>query len=374
MSNGDVPIPRPRPERPEDQAAKADQLQNANQAASNMPASEAGAACADCPQGFKLEYKSRYTEAGQNDKTPNRYTKEVWVPAKEFIFLIGQDRKLTVRTNPPMADAEWEVKAVGNHSGTPKPNKGKGAEFSWVPQVTAAQRPTSASRSPNPPVKYEVTVKLTRGRSTTMTETIEQDPRDIIRQEYVDARMYRSGFTLHVPYRDWIITAPRAEFLNNNNYAQYKLVLDSGMVKLLEAVEAEYGETVTVNSSWRCPRRNLAAGSKVPNSNHQHGGAIDMAPSNYNGIRGAQAGRTAIMNLYRAALAAKEKTGARMVLLEKGPTALHSGNTDLPRPDAKNPDKNNDGIRDNDSSTMSKLSNASHVHIDKEPPGGGNDD
>ncbi len=368
-----IPRPRPRPERPEDQP-QAVELQNANTAAGGMPSSEAGAACADCPQGFKLEYKSRYTEQGQKDKTANRYTKEIWVPAKEFIFLIGQERKLTVRTNPPMADAEWEVKPVGNHSGTPKPTKGKGAEFTFVPQVTAAVRPTSASRTPNPAVKYEITVKLTRGRSTTMTETIEQDPRDIIRQEYVDARMYRSGFTLHVPYRDWIVTAPRTEFLNNNNYAATKLVLDSGMIKLLEAVEAEYGATVTVNSSWRCPRRNLAAGSKVPNSNHQHGGAIDMAPGNYNSIRGAEGGRTAIMNLYRAALRAKEKTSARMVLLEKGPKALHGGNTDLPRPDAKNPDKNSDGIRDNDAATMSKLTNASHVHIDKDPPSGGNDD
>ncbi|MDI3284587.1 D-Ala-D-Ala carboxypeptidase family metallohydrolase [Polyangium sp. 15x6] len=374
MSEGDVPIPRPRPERPEDQVAKADQLQNADQAASNMPASEAGAACADCPAGFKLEYKSRYTEQGQQDKTPNRYTKEVWVPAKEFIFLIGQDRKLTVRTNPPMADAEWEVKPIGSHSGTPTPNKGKGAEFTWVPKVTASQRPVNGSKQRNKPVGYEITVKLTRGRSTTYTEKIEQDVRDIIRQEYVDYRSLPAKKTsLHVPYRDQIVPAPRPEFLNANNYAADKVVLNSGMLQLLEAVEAEYGERVTVNSAWRCPQRNKAVGG-VPNSNHQHGGAIDMAPSNYNGIRGTQAGRTAILNLYRAALRAKDKAGGRMVLLEKGKDALQTGNTDLPKPDAKHPDKNDDGIRDGDAATLSKLNNASHVHIDKEPPDGGKDD
>ncbi|MDC3953125.1 D-Ala-D-Ala carboxypeptidase family metallohydrolase [Polyangium jinanense] len=374
MSEGDVPIPRPRPERPEDQTATANQLENANQAASNMPASEAGAACADCPAGFKLEYKSRYTEAGQKDKTPNRYTKEVWVPAKEFIFLIGQDRKLTVRTNPPMADAEWEVKPIGSHSGTPTPNKGKGAEFTWVPKVTASQRPVGGSKSPNKPVGYEITVKLTRGRSTTYTEKIEQDVRDIIRQEYVDYRSLAAKKTsLHVPYRDQIVTAPREEFLNNNNYASHRVVLNSGMLELLQAVEAEYGERVTVNSSWRCPQRNKAVGG-VPNSNHQHGGAIDMAPGNYNSTRGTQAGRTAILNLYRAALRAKETAGGRMVLLEKGTKALQTGNTDLPLPNAKNPDENNDGLRDNDTTSVGKLNIASHVHIDKEPPGGGNDD
>ncbi|MRG96748.1 D-Ala-D-Ala carboxypeptidase family metallohydrolase [Polyangium spumosum] len=368
MSEGDVPIPlpRPRPERPEDQ------LQNANQAASQMPASEAGACTGDCPQGFKLEYKSRYTEQGQTDTTPNRYTKEVWVPAKEFIFLIGQDRKISVRTNPPQADAEWEVKPIGSHSGTPTPNKGKGAEFTFVPKVTASQRPVQGSKTRNQPVGYEITVKLTSGRSATLTEKIEQDVRDIIRQEYVDYRSLPAKKTsLHVPYRDQIVTAPRQEFLNNNNYAADRVVLNSGMLELLEAVEAEYGETVTVNSSWRCPQRNKAVGG-VPNSNHQHGGAIDMKPNGY--TAGTQAGRIAMLNLYRAALRAKDNAGGRMVLLERNSKALHTGNTDLPQPNAANPDKNSDGLRDNDAASITKLNNASHVHIDKEPPGGGNDD
>jgi hypothetical protein len=81
-----------------------------------------------------------------------------------------------------------------------------------------------------------------------------------------------------------------------------------------------------------------------------------------------------MMNLYRAALRAKDNAGGRMVLLEKGKDQIHDGNTDLPRPGSKNPDNNNDGIGDGDATTLNKLNIASHVHIDKEPPGGGNDD
>jgi uncharacterized protein YcbK (DUF882 family) len=306
----------------------------------------------------RLEHRSRYTAM-------TKYSKQEWVAAKDFIFLIGQDRVLSVRVAEPKgAVATWEVTPLGPQSGTLNPNKGTGNQFDYTPQVTQAQRPITASRSPNKAVKYLIKATVTlNGQTKEITETVEQDERDIIRNEYVDFRTWRHGFTLHVPYRNRIITPSRDDIRGN-----YTLVLDSHMTELLTATQANYSGTIMVTSGWRNPRRNLAAGSTAPNSNHQHGGAVDMAPSESHTTSGATR-RGAFVQLYQAAL----KVGARLVLLEAGATPLYPSNGAIPTLKKGQTDADGDGLPDG-SSAEGAFDGADHVHIDKNPPDESEDD
>jgi hypothetical protein len=315
-------------------------------------------ACATCRFPVKLEHRSRYTAM-------TKYSKQEWVAAKDLIFLIGQDRELSVRVaEPKSAVATWEVTPIGNHSGTLAPNKGTGNRFDYTPKVTNAQRPITPSRSPNKPVKYQIRATVTmNGQTQEIVETIEQDERDIIRNEFVDFRTWRHGFKLHVPYRNRIVEASRPDLRGN-----YVLVLDSHMTQLLNATAAHYSGKIVVTSGWRNPRRNLAAGSTAVNSNHQHGGAVDMAPDNSHTAKGATR-RGSFAKLYNAALQA----GGRLVVLEAGATVLYPGNRPIPALKDGQQDADDDGIPDG-TSTVSAFNLADHVHIDLDPPNESEDD
>jgi hypothetical protein len=328
----------------------------------------AGGDCATCPPQIRLEHRSQYT-------AKTRYSEQEWVPARKFIFLVGKDaskkfRTLSVRVAEPAgASATWEVTPIGEHSGTIEKRTGTGNRFDYTPEVTNAQRPITASRKPNPPVQYRIKATITHeGESHEIVEVVTQDERDIIRQEYVDQRMWRDGFTLHVPYRTRIKETTRADLRGN-----YQLILDSAMTELLTATEAAYGEKVYVSSGWRNPRRNRAAGSTVPNSNHQHGGALDMQPVGAKQMTGATR-RAAYLRLYNAARTVK----SRVVLLEKGPKAVYPTSAAVPSPTPAMPDNNEDGIPDAATSGGSRVESlfdiASHVHIDRAAPDEADDD
>ncbi|MFY0534303.1 D-Ala-D-Ala carboxypeptidase family metallohydrolase [Nannocystis pusilla] len=345
------------------------QMENAGTAADQQLGDKpAGGECATCPPRIRLEHRSQYT-------AKTRYSEKEWVVADKFIFLVGKDastkfRTLSVRVAEPAgASATWEVKPIGDHSGKIAKPTGTGNRFDYTPEVTNAQRPITASRKPNPPVQYSIKATITHeGKSHEITEIVTQDERDIIRQEYVDQRMWRTGFTLHVPYRTRIKETARADLRGN-----YQLILDSAMTELLTATEAAYGASVFVSSGWRNPRRNLAAGSEVPNSNHQHGGALDMQPVGQKQMTGATR-RSAYLRLYNAARSVR----SRVVLLEKGPKAVYPSSAAVPEPTPKTPDNNEDGIPDAATSGGSKVESlfdiASHVHIDRAAPDEADDD
>jgi uncharacterized protein YcbK (DUF882 family) len=322
--------------------------------------STTGAPCATCPFKIRLEHRSRYTQM-------TKYSKQEWVAAKDFIFLIGQQRVLNVRVAEPAgAVATWEVTPVGAHSGTLKPNTGTGNQFDYTPQVTQAQRPITASRSPNPAVKYRIKATVTaNGHTQELTETVEQDERDIIRNEYVDFRTWRERngvhFTLHVPYRNRIVAASRPELRGN-----YVLVIDSAMTLLLNATTALYGSQLRVTSGWRNPRRNLAAGSTAVNSNHQHGGAVDMAPGDSHTATGATR-RGGFVTLYNDA----KQVDSRYVVLEAGAAVLYQGPPLAVT--AKQKDVDEDGIADG-TGAVGLFNQADHVHMDRSPPDEAEDD
>ncbi|MFO0549430.1 MAG: hypothetical protein U0271_13645 [Polyangiaceae bacterium] len=324
----------------------------------------------------RLEFKSRYTS---QTKPAGRdcYTTSEWVDASEFIFLVGQGRDITVRVaSPAGASATWTVEPIGTHSGTIPTSTGTGNEFTFVPEVTHDERPTDASRVPNPAVQYRIKAVVdVHGVAENHEETITQDERDIIRQEFLDQRMWRDKFTLHVPYRTRIVETDRTDVRGN-----YTLILDSAISHLLEATEANLGlgaGSIKVSSGWRNPRRNLAAGSTVVNSNHQHGGAVDMQPAN----PGTGANRRhALLNLYNAAL---DVSDARTVLLEHNAKQLYQGKKAMPEPSSTDPDNDGDGLPDvatityksEPTRTYAELFDyATHVHIDKDPVDGGDDD
>ncbi len=324
--------------------------------------------CATCPLQVQLEHRSQYTAMP-------RYSEQEWVPAARFIFLVGRDqsgsdRQLSVRVAAPAgASASWEVTPIEKHSGTLAVRTGTGNRFDYTPSVTQAQRPITASREPNDPVQYRIKATVTHnGQTQEIVETVTQDERDIIRQEYVDFRTWRDRFTLHVPYRNRIVEASRSQMRGN-----YVLIVDSAMTELLTATEAQLGTTIDVSSGWRNPRRNLAAGSKAPNSNHQHGGAVDMQPVGEDDLQGL-ARRIAFLNLYNAALAVP----SRVVLLEQGSKQLYPSKAAVPAPSSAAPDADQDGIPDSATQDGQRIATlfvtASHVHIDRAPPDEAEDD
>ena len=319
-----------------------------------------GGACATCPFTIRLEHRSRYTAM-------TRYSQHEWVAARDFIFLIGQQRVLSVRVAEPAgAVATWEITPVGAQSGTLNPRTGTGNRFDYTPVVTQAQRPITASRTANTAVKYRIKATVTaNGHTQELTETVEQDERDIIRNEYVDFRTWRvrNGvhFSLHVPYRNRIVAPSRPELRGN-----YVLVVDSAMTLLLAATAENYDGAIAITSGWRNPRRNLAAGGTAVNSNHQHGGAVDMATAGSHTTTGATR-RTGYVALYNAA----KQVTARYVVLEAGATVLYQGPAIAVTPPQR--DTDHDGIADG-TAAVGQFNGADHVHIDRAPPDEAEDD
>ncbi|AKT41228.1 D-Ala-D-Ala carboxypeptidase family metallohydrolase [Chondromyces crocatus] len=335
---------------------------------------QADGACSTCPFVLRLEHRSRYTAMP-------KYSDQEWVPRERFIFLVGQGRVLSVRVaEPEGAVATWEVTPVGAYSGTVDPSTGSGNRFDYTPVVTERQRTehprdpnqtTDTStpiligyRRPNSGIQYRIKATVTHnGHTQEVEETVVQDERDIIRQEYVDYRTWRDGFRLHVPYRNRIVEASDPALRGN-----YNLVLDSAMTALAQEVRANCAGAVRISSGWRNPRRNRAVNSTAANSNHQHGGAVDLQPSGTsNGTQGTVQHRAAYLELYNAALA----TPHNSVLLERNATPLYPRNEAVPVPSPADPDTNADGVPDRFDPAFGR---ANHVHIDRSPPNESEDD
>jgi len=229
---------------------------------------------------------------------PNLAIPATWVTAKDYHFLIGKlteetaGRKITFRLKtalPAGVTADPPVVIPGTDSGTVGPVTiviGTATPtWSFTPTVTTTNpRPTSGTIFPNTCVEYSIKVTVT-GQSQPAPETIKQDDRDIIRQEYLDSRMFVPGFTLEVPTladRDKIKEQSSLAFTADNSYT---LVLDKGMNEMYKKTrdafaQAAFGQAIAVGSGWRSPRRNRNIPASAINSPHQTGHAVDMVPAN----------------------------------------------------------------------------------------------
>jgi hypothetical protein len=230
----------------------------------------------------------------------------------------------------------WTVQGLSTNSGNGNPHTiANQSNFSFVPNPT--NRLTTGSRTPNNSIRYQVNAQV--GNATTKY-ILEQDETDIIRQEYTD-------FGATPPSRADII-APAIATFNTGNYS---LIVDKGMNNALTATQTHFqalsqqaavpiphpatGTTqppatgtvqtpivgtaqppaagtdqppvipvpaISVESGYRNPRRNVAAGSQFPvTSKHVQGSALDLSVAGANAIlwarlrkAGEDAGNTSI--------------------------------------------------------------------------------
>ena len=358
---------------------------------------------------IRLEYRSMYTAQTPPGDRNYCYTMSEWVPNQELPFLVGQGREISVRVAGG-AIASWEVKPIGKHSGTVTLDGSNSDKITFVPEVTLEQRPIgkpTQKNAPNLAVTYEITANVEIGAVVHQkVERITQDERDIIRQEYVDEQTWRKGwlqvyyktvnkekvrvervskaFTLPVPYREFFEESPaRRDGLKGN----YDLILNSALLDIYYAVQAKVEAfRIYVSSGWRNPRRNIEADSTAEDSNHQHGGALDMQPTREDGLywpsgeRGTAEWRRGLLTIYNAAceaIAEGAGGGAKSwVMLENMSAPLYEDKKAFPVPNGD--DADDDGLPDDAEHNNKLLSaifnSATHVHADRYPVGGGDDD
>ncbi len=199
----------------------------------------------------------------------------------------------------------WTVRSVSANSGTGSPPTATSkSQFSFKPNPT--NRPTTGSRSANAPIQIAVDAQAS---GATTSANLEQDEADIIRQEYVD-------FGATPPGRGSLVSPANANF----NVGNYSLIVDNGLAAALSTTVAKFQQltqaaaqpapaaaavapaaptaaaaapvaapappaapsapvpAISVESGYRNPRRNVAAGSKFPvTSRHVWGSALDLS-------------------------------------------------------------------------------------------------
>jgi hypothetical protein len=305
----------------------------------------------------------QFFQNGEND--------EAWVAADTFQFLVGQDRKIGVRFQSTQelvgATYTWSVRPIGTHSGTVAQVTETTPQIEFQPAVTGLQRPVDGSRTANPAIRYEVHVDVALGElAASRTAVIVQDEPSVIRQEYLDFRTFKVGFTLEVPERA-VIVMPTHDIYRRGNYQH---IVDRNAVVGYERTLAAFGAPLTITSMWRNPRRNVAVNGTV-NSRHQLGEAVDMHAANRDTVDRV-ARRRDFLNLFRAANGAQ---GRVQVLLERGAAQLLPGAPayDVPPPSEAHPDTDNDGLPDDLTGPgpytrlLSAIFNdATHVHLTME--------
>jgi len=119
-------------------------------------------------------------------------------------------------------------------------------------------------------------------------QTITQEERSQIRQEYVDKGDIFSNFSVATPDRNIIVdaggfpaaTTPNFSFNDFSAYSDYGpgLAVINQSATIAQAVRNAWGNPVRVTSGFRNPRRNDDVGGVV-NSLHQTGDAVDLNPN-----------------------------------------------------------------------------------------------
>lgn len=171
-------------------------------------------------------------------------------------------------------DITWKVKGVTDNDGKPNSeliDENTLCEFTPSP----INRPTIGSRQPNNPIKYIVEAQILGLRKVF---ELEQDEKDILRQEYIDFNT------------QWTPTRSEVFFENDGwNTGNYNCIATRGNNRFQEIwneLQNNYSELcsqnniqttgLTFNSCYRNPQRNRAVGSVLINSNHTIGHAMDI--------------------------------------------------------------------------------------------------
>lgn len=167
------------------------------------------------------------------------------------------------------------------------PSNGMGPSISFRPSVIHPPYGQGGSLSQSPPLSYAM--RAARCQSLT-TNTITQDQRDKIRQEYVN-------HSITIPDRAAITTVVATAHFSVSEISQsaYTLIVTNAGTYSNPGALGEAGRTayntglrtalanpnfpdqgIGMSSGWRNPERNEAIGSTQVASVHQYGGAADL--------------------------------------------------------------------------------------------------
>lgn len=165
----------------------------------------------------------------------------------------------------------------------------------------------------NPRLAYEVTVSIYKNKKlvTSYSENIQQDDKDLLRQEYINhygRKRYGRGKSgeINIPTREELTPVPsklRAFAGGTITSSSYKVMVEDGMVNLANKVAEAYETTkqrikkkeikftnlknedlpvsnnkLWFTSGWRNPERNEWYSNAI-NGIHQRGAAIDLIPN-----------------------------------------------------------------------------------------------
>jgi Domain of unknown function (DUF4157) len=232
----------------------------------------------ESPEGTAEEVKEVPAEPVSMDMTLERLDRDGDSSFLSTDLIIFQARVAGVPNADEFADRiHWTVYGVSTHSGDGNPHSvSNQAYFAFTPNPT--NRPRTGARVPNDPIRYQVEARVPNG--VIKFYDLTQDETDIIRQEYIDLGPV-------TPPERWEIEAPADPGFNVGNY---NLIVDRGMSDAFTATEANFIRlmqaaapgapvpAITVESGYRNPRRNVAAGSRHPvDSRHVWGSAFDLS-------------------------------------------------------------------------------------------------
>lgn len=189
-------------------------------------------------------------------------------------------------------DIVWETEGVTDNDGTVDLEENDdNAIHSFMPNPI--NRQTAGSREPNEAIKYKTTCTIIGLKKEI---ELEQDGKDVLRQEYVD---YNTAWT---PTRDEVFSddgewntgnySRNPDFNTNATNYQYESGFiaaqgDNRFQEIWDELNINYQEEcndagittdtgLSCNSCYRNPQRNRAVGSVLINSNHTIGHAMDV--------------------------------------------------------------------------------------------------
>lgn len=289
-------------------------------------------------------------------------------------------------------------------------------EWSIIPQdelkpYHKSYKKENGKKSVGEALTYQLKITVSNP-STTLSTTISQDQKDIIRQEYLfHSKPFQSGNTvLAIPERQQLERNHKPNFvehfkpyeLQRSNYnakngnwmlnrrevyhvAEYMRRQFADRLVALE-IAGTLSEKITsyglaVTSSWRNPERNERVNG-VRNSNHQFGRALDLRSSHFSWKNSfTEERRTLQLELFNVGyefladliqLNGGVNCGSVEILLERGPKLLWSyralGNNSI---ESKKGSKYTEVVgtapSDNEGAIRKAARHASHIHIGWKP-------
>ncbi|MCB1126476.1 MAG: hypothetical protein KDM81_08280 [Verrucomicrobiae bacterium] len=200
----------------------------------------------------------------------------------------------------------WKVHGLGPAAGIQFPNKRVRTDasgqsvYSFSPAAyisfdfnrtnhdVPSAKWTTGSRVPNPPIAFDISalddsVEPPLEAKSSSVGRIEQDETDTLREEYFD-------FQGEIPPRSEIVPSLGPDYNKGNYTVQRNFQMQERYRKILQAFRSSTitldGQAVAIPANarvtvggFRCPRLNVAVGSRFPvTSYHTRGRALDLVP------------------------------------------------------------------------------------------------